>query len=223
MSTPDPTLVLNGGQELRLRRARLLERARAGEVSLRDALNDPVAGSALAFQFVAAARYSRHCRAATRERRILMMFDRAGIKPYKTVAELSEGERDRVCEEIVKAGHIRKAGARSPGGVMAPRRSVPVVPLPDDRRDPKGLAFPGPPLAAALESYAARTGRPMSQMMEWAGSSYKRFEDWRAGAGVKFDRADRALSLTDLLWWEVWPPEEFPEVAAIFEPEAVAA
>lgn len=51
------------------------------------------------------------------------------------------------------------------------------------------------------------------------------WRDWKAGTSrrVTLDVADRVMLGLGVLWWEVWDPQEFPEVAKVFEPEEVAA
>lgn len=88
-----------------------------------------------------------------------------------------------------------------------------------------GEKIPCAPLLGALDREAARSGRPVGMVCESIGVDERRVTAWRSGEYklVALDLVDRALIGLDLLWWEVYPPDEFPQVAAIFEPEAVAA
>lgn len=92
--------------------------------------------------------------------------------------------------------------------------------------------LPSAPLAAAIVQVAAEEAqgdhghdRRLITVCERAGVSDRTMRFWRSGVRteVEFAVADRALLALDLLWWEVWPPEQFPDVAELFEPEAVAA
>lgn len=220
-------VALNLAQSVRMGRAELLRRVRCGEVGMREALDHPAAQSALAFQFLASARYSRNHTATNRQRSVLEGFDELGVKPYRLVSELSAAEKDAACQMALRDGRRRRRpedrSARGRGPVVAARVElvrVDAVPL-EARREEEHL--PAGPLVEALKDFARRTGRRMTDAGVWAGSDYKAVTSWQAAGRVSVDRADRALVLTDLLWWEVWPPEDFPHVAAIFEPEAVAA
>lgn len=65
--------------------------------------------------------------------------------------------------------------------------------------------LPGLPLASALKAYAHRYGYRMCDSTHWCGVSQRRMDEMMAGSDVGFDIADRALVLTDLFWWDVWP------------------
>lgn len=57
------------------------------------------------------------------------------------------------------------------------------------------------------------------------GATIRDLLDWKSGRreGVRFDTAERVMIALDLLWFDIWPPEEFPEVAAVFDHDAQAA
>lgn len=200
-------------QSVRVARSELMRDVRAKRITLRAALDTEVAQTALAFEFVASARYSRHHTSTKRMRAVLRSFDEIGVKSYALVEELTPREKDVICEVTYLESRGRKPGSRPLVSTGITHRSVSL--------SEEGL--PGVPLGDALRGYAARTGRLLRDSQSWCGVSLKSISRWEDGGAVEFDNADLVLSLTDLLWWEVWPPEEFPEVAAIFEPEAVAA
>lgn len=220
MST-DPMRALRTAQQARLQRADLIRHVHAGNVPLRDALEHPAAQTALAFDFLSAARFSKH-RAGKRQRSMLRRFERHRIPAWLMVSELSTVQRDTLCDELtLKRPRISRAKPRlvvAPPG--ADGAGAPHTPGAADVRLPR---LPGRPLGEAMREYARRTGRPLGCSMEWCGSSDKAVTSWAKGGRVDYEAAERALAWTDLLWWDVWPPDEYPEVAAIFDPEAVAA
>jgi hypothetical protein len=52
---------------------------------------------------------------------------------------------------------------------------------------------------------------------ERAGVPERTLHRWRYGevGAVQLAVADQVLQRLDLLWFDVWPPERFPEVAAV--------
>lgn len=219
MST-DPMRALRTAQQARLQRADLIRHVHAGNVPLRDALEHPAAQTALAFDFLSAARFSKH-RASKRQRSMLRRFDRHRIPAWLTVSELSVVQRDTLCDELtLKRPRISRAKPRL---VVAPPDASDALDDGAPVKDVRLPQLPGRPLGEAMRAYARRTGRPLTCSMEWCGSSDKAITRWAKGGRVDYETAERALAWTDLLWWDVWPPDEYPEVAAIFDPEAVAA
>lgn len=88
-----------------------------------------------------------------------------------------------------------------------------------------GERIPSAPLVAAIDREVERSDRPVGVVCESIGVNERRVTAWRSGEYklVALDLVDRVLIGLDLLWWEVYSPDEFPQVAEIFEPEAVAA
>lgn len=91
---------------------------------------------------------------------------------------------------------------------------------------------PVAPLVSAILAKESRMNpdrhghdRSLLVLLERCSLHERVFRRWRSGeaTSTSIDRADRVLIGLDLLWWDVWPPDEYPAVAAIFDPEAVAA
>lgn len=108
-------------------------------------------------------------------------------------------------------------------------------------RDDEALRMPrlpAAPLAAVLDERirrdlqtAHRNGHPgrgkmtRESVCKGYGTTARDLNDWLQGrrALVQFDVADRVLLALGLLWFDVWEPAEFPEVAALFDHEPQAA
>lgn len=80
-----------------------------------------------------------------------------------------------------------------------------------------GRELPGPPLAAAIDAWIAKEGIDDHTAGERIGVADRRFREWRIGGKTRMSIADKCLVEMELLWWEVWPPDEFPEAVEIWE------
>jgi len=95
-------------------------------------------------------------------------------------------------------------------------------------REPR-VRVPSAPLVAAIDREIARElpwhDNASSRVLRRCRVDEARVRTWRRGEcqDAHIDLADRVMIGLGLLWWEVYPPDEFPGVARIFEPEAVAA
>jgi hypothetical protein len=118
MSTSTPTdrraqtdTALALANTIRLGRARLTREVRAGQLSLRLALDDPAAQSARAARFTSQALYSRGY-ATTAEARIGEVIVAMGAAEAVTVASLSPARRDQLCATLAVTTGLRRTGAR---------------------------------------------------------------------------------------------------------------
>lgn len=95
--------------------------------------------------------------------------------------------------------------------------------------EPRVWLTPGPLVAAMLrhaDRLAGEHDEPETRVCNMCNIDPRRLYAWKSGETkrVELDHADKVLIGLGLLWWEVWDPALFPEVAAIFEPvEQVAA
>lgn len=81
-----------------------------------------------------------------------------------------------------------------------------------------GPNIPARPLMAVIASWQERERLDDLTAAERLGVSDRRMREWRKdGAWTRLEIADKCLIALDLLWWEVWDPEEYPEVARIWE------
>jgi hypothetical protein len=81
------------------------------------------------------------------------------------------------------------------------------------------MTVDGVPLERALKE-VLRLAQP-DNVEEYAsaalGVSYRRLREWKSGRErPTVITADSVLTAAGLLWWEVWDPAEYPDVAAIF-------
>lgn len=86
-----------------------------------------------------------------------------------------------------------------------------------------GPRLPGPPLARAVVREAERRGVDLDVLAEVIGTHGRRVRAWQAGENVELVAADAALVELDVLWWDVWDPEEHPVAAAAFEGDMATA
>lgn len=211
--TAQAVQALTVAQTNRLARVRLLEDTRAGELTLRQALDHPAAQTDLAFRFIAAAAYSRNYASHIRERSALLALRRLDIAAHYYVSELSPRQRDDLAAGV-RPGRARRSASRAPSGIKSSAARQPTG---------KGQRVDGRPLAAQLDRIATTRDLLLGDAQVWAGVDQNTISIWRRGGLATLHTIDRVLSTTDLLWWDVWPPEDFPEVAAVFDPESVAA
>lgn len=74
------------------------------------------------------------------------------------------------------------------------------------------------PLMRTIEVWREREGLNEEEAAGRLGITPRRFWDWRhPGAKTRMSIVDRCLLGLDMLWWEIWPPVEYPEVAKIWE------
>lgn len=93
------TLALNQANRVRIGRAHLADRVLTGEMTLREALDDPIVSEARLAQFVARAIYTRGARSRGEVAAcdvLTLMGTRASI----TVGHLSESRKDEFCERL---------------------------------------------------------------------------------------------------------------------------
>jgi hypothetical protein len=197
-------------------RVRLLEDTRAGTTTLRDALDHPAAQNDLAFRFLAAAAYSRNYASHIRERSALLAFRRLNIAAHYYVHELSPKQRDDLAAGVRHSGRgrRRRPTRRAPSGIKSSAAREPTG---------NGRRIDGKPLAAQLDRIAATRGLLLGDASVWAGVDQVTISLWRRGGLATLHTVDRVLCTTDLLWWDVWPPDEYPEALGIFDPQEAAA
>lgn len=83
-----------------------------------------------------------------------------------------------------------------------------------------GPEMPARPLMVLIDAWMEREGLTDLAAAARLGTSDRRFRDWRKGGNTRMSIVDKALIAMDMLWWEVWSPDEYPEVAKIWEGEA---
>lgn len=132
---------------------------------------------------------------------------------------------------------LRRAMNRERSGLPARRRLIePPNALVDDFD-----RLPAAPLAAWIDKRIIRGDTPdglghltahqtVGSVCAWLGIAEKNLYEWRRGlrSEVQFDVVDRILTNADVLWWDIYDPDRWPEeyeqVRAVFEPdEDVAA
>lgn len=83
-----------------------------------------------------------------------------------------------------------------------------------------GPSMPAAPLMTVLDAWMESEGMSDLAAAAQLGTSDRRFRDWRKpGATTRMSLVDAALVAMDLLWFDVYPPDQYPEVAAIWEAE----
>lgn len=89
---------------------------------------------------------------------------------------------------------------------------------------PKIAPFPAAPLLVAIDRHI-RAGQLDEDSLLVAGIEPRTIRRWRSGESdtVRFATADAVLTWLGLHWWDVWPPERFPDVADSLETETRAA
>lgn len=81
-----------------------------------------------------------------------------------------------------------------------------------------GPRLPVAPLWAAVERFMADRDMTKDATAALFGVSERALYRWEhESKSVRLEAADAALVGMDLLWWEVWSPDEYPKVAAIWE------
>lgn len=87
-----------------------------------------------------------------------------------------------------------------------------------------GPRLPGQPLGEAIERAARFVEGGFEPLCELVGVAPRTVYAWKTGErSAELVNADGVLEALDLLWWEVWDPERYPEVVAVFEGEEAAA
>lgn len=90
------------------------------------------------------------------------------------------------------------------------------------------VKLPAAPIVACLDRAARRKARSMGMFdlrhatavtCRKAGVGDRLVREWRASpdAVTTLDTADRVLLAMGWMWWEVWDPAVFPQVAAVFD------
>jgi hypothetical protein len=83
-----------------------------------------------------------------------------------------------------------------------------------------GPNMPAQPLARIIDAWAEREELDDATVAEFLGVTDRRFREWRhPGVCTRLEIADRCLLALDLNWFDVWSPEEYPEVAKMWEGE----
>lgn len=77
--------------------------------------------------------------------------------------------------------------------------------------------IPGAPLARVIRRRMMQAGEPLDAFCSGLGTSARAVTNWEAGGMVSEVTVDRLLIALGLLWFDVWSPEEFPRVAALFD------
>lgn len=87
-----------------------------------------------------------------------------------------------------------------------------------------GPRLPGQPLGEAIERAARFVEGGLEPLCELVGVAPRTVYAWKTGErSAELVNADGVLEALDLLWWDVWDPAHYPEVAAVFEGEEAAA
>lgn len=79
-----------------------------------------------------------------------------------------------------------------------------------------GPELPAPPLLEAIHTYAKRNGLTKEDAADHVGTNLRRINDWERKGGravVRESLADKILLALHLNWYEVWDPDEYPQVA----------
>lgn len=92
-----------------------------------------------------------------------------------------------------------------------------VVPHLDVMHENGGPPLPAQPLMVAIDEWMAREGLSDVAAAALIGTADRRFREWRHGGNTRLAIADAALVAMDLLWFDVWPEDQYPDVAAIWE------
>lgn len=125
---------------------------------------------------------------------------------------MADPERHRRYLESVRLGyHLRKERR---GEQSRPRNSA-QRPAAEEGFS----ALPAFPLGDAVCALAEREGIDFATACARMETPERTVFAWvqREREIVQFDVADRALTRLDLFWWEVWPPDAYPDVQRIFE------
>jgi hypothetical protein len=81
-----------------------------------------------------------------------------------------------------------------------------------------GPPMPAGPLMAALDEYKRVEGLTDDALAARIGTTPRRLYEWRLpGSTTRMSLVDAALVEMDMLWFDIYPEDEFPEVAAIWE------
>jgi hypothetical protein len=114
----------------------------------------------------------------------------------------------------------RRAWNRSYAERLKRRRQEPPEPQ-DKTPTPSGPRLPVRPLLEVIDHRAQTftTDDPVALTAEVIGVDQKALSSWRSGSvkRVSFAVADHVLTRLDLLWHDVWPPEQYPNAAAVWE------
>lgn len=90
------------------------------------------------------------------------------------------------------------------------------------------VKLPAAPIVTALDHAARRRALMMgmydlrhakASVCRQAGIGDRLVREWRADptALTTLDTADRILLAMGWMWWDIWAPEQFPQVAAMFD------
>jgi hypothetical protein len=135
----------------------------------------------------------------------------------KTPAGCAAQRRCKTCGELkpLDAAHFYTNGERR-GRVRFRHRCI-LCYLAAYGRTPD---LPTAPLLERLrDRYGpAATWRDIGQAV---GVGERTLYHWRHGRAVHFGTADRILQQLGLQWWDVWPPERFPDIAHRLEVDGV--
>lgn len=110
------------------------------------------------------------------------------------------------CRRLYQAeGRLRRRREREAGVIQEPRELLPAAPL-----------------SMAVERWLSREialGGERPALVACLGADDRTLWDWREGKrrSVELPLADRILTALDVLWFDVWDPEVFPDVVRFWE------
>jgi hypothetical protein len=176
-------------------------------------------------------RWCRSCENARRRERRQERHDELLQRERKRRAELHRDKKRHAEVLELRRMAYRLKRERTEGVSVTDMRVIPprgpvledtITPLP---AKPLADAFERCVVRARMSVYAETDVEARNRLCRLVGISPRNLFGWRTGERdrVHFDVAGRVLQGLDMLWWEVWPPREFPEVAEVFEPKALAA
>lgn len=142
---------------------------------------------------------------------------RRRLNQRKVRAELRR-DPDRFEEYMAKQREYNATYRRKVGKCPQPAKLRIVAPV--DTED--NVLLPAGPLVVAIDKASRLEGRfhdnPEARILTRCGIDPRRYYAWRnEAARCSIDYVDRVLIGLGLLWWEVYPPGEFPEVARVFD------
>lgn len=139
---------------------------------------------------------------------------RAALEAQRMQYRLRRERREGISLDEVRAGRVRDVGRDVGGDLPLAPLAAAVIAWIDEQRP-------------ADFDWSARDHSHLTDTVfaERLGISPRRLYEWRHGNAqeVRLNVADGCLVVMDKLWWEVWPPEEYPDAVRVWTGESEAA
>lgn len=159
--------------------------------------------------------------------------DRYSTSPHLRVAARAHAEarrqrilREREADPTFDAAWRERKREEERARRQRPLRSVPAE---EPRRSTGGGRMPVAPLLPLVEEFEEREGNILrvARLLDVSDRTIRRWRDDPDNCEVQLATADRILVAADLLWWEVFDADDWPEAhtraAELFAGEKVAA